>query len=589
MNKKLIATGMILTLLVSCGGSGDSDEVADDISPIGDEALYYEPTPSPADSDNDTVADDVDNCVNTTNIDQFDSDSDGKGDACEDDDDDDGLDDIKEQELGTDPKKKDTDNDGLIDGVEFKNGTDPLRQDTDSDTYSDSKDVFPLDGKEWSDADNDGVGDNSDNCKSVSNPGQENTDSSYFNDGIKTPGGGPVIADDLGDACDEDIDGDGLHITYLDVINGNDSSAGTFAEPVAGIKVAVDLARTRSDDVYVAAGIYDVSGAEFADGVDLYGGFEAEFTQRSVFDDSPQFKTTLTRNDLPATLYFKDLKGEVRFEGFFVENNGDDDGAAGIIPDTDDIGCDTAAVYITNSKIDLTNNVIEGNSESSRTCGVVLGKDAGVELNANKISGGASNEASSSIGVVIVDSAPKVYNNIIVAGNGEHSTGVKLTGSNADIVNNTINGSSYAKSPKVSSGITFNGGSPSIINNLVYTSLSKDQAALWCVGDDLSEAELKNNLFTTFPQTGTSAVLIDCDGEFTIASEYIGGAALVIAGASVSGNLSYAGVLGGLVGPSYFPVSNTLLDSGLNIENETDLFGSSRPSGPAIDIGAIEK
>ena len=535
------------------------------------------------------MSDENDNCVNTANTDQLDTDADGNGDACENDDDDDGLDDTKEQEFGTDPKNKDTDFDGMIDGLEIKNGTDPLRQDTDSDDYSDSKDVFPLDAKEWRDSDNDGVGDNSDNCKSVSNPGQENTDKTYSMEGVKAPDGDLVTADNLGDACDDDIDGDGLHITYLDAGNGNDSSSGTFVEPVTGVKRAIELAKVRGDDVYAVAGFYDVSGAEFTDGVDLYGGFSAEFTQRSVLDDLPQFKTTLGRSDLPATLYFKDLEGQVKIDGFFVVNNGDDDSVAGIIPDTDDLGCDTAAAYIENSKIELTNNVIEGNNKSPRSCGVILGKNAEVKLNANKISGGGSNKATLSIGVAIVEALAKIYNNIIVAGNGEHATGIKLTYSNATIINNTIDSSSYAKSPKVSSGISFNGGSPKIINNLVYTSLSKDQAVLWCLGNDMSGAELKNNLFTTFPQTGTNAALIDCDGEFTLTSEYIGGAGLFVPGTIVGENLSYEGGLDGLVGPSYFPISNALVDSGLNVENETDLYGDPRPNGSATDVGAIEK
>ena len=249
MNKNAIAVVMS-ALLISCGGSNGDDELADEPAPTGDESAYSEsiPTATP-DADNDSVSDENDNCVNTANTDQLDTDADGNGDACENDDDDDGLDDTKEQEFGTDPKNKDTDFDGMIDGLEIKNGTDPLRQDTDSDDYSDSKDVFPLDAKEWRDSDNDGVGDNSDNCKSVSNPGQENTDKTYSMEGVKAPDGDLVTADNLGDACDDDIDGDGLHITYLDAGNGNDSSSGTFVEPVTGVKRAIELAKVRGDDV----------------------------------------------------------------------------------------------------------------------------------------------------------------------------------------------------------------------------------------------------------------------------------------------------------------------------------------------------
>jgi len=54
----------------------------------------------------------------------------------------DGLDDIREKQLGTDPKKKDTDGDGLTDGDEFFIWkTKPLNKDTDGDTYSDGEEI----------------------------------------------------------------------------------------------------------------------------------------------------------------------------------------------------------------------------------------------------------------------------------------------------------------------------------------------------------------------------------------------------------------------------------------------------------------
>ena len=54
----------------------------------------------------------------------------------------DGLDDIREKQLGTDPNKVDTDEDGLPDGDEvliWK--TDPLNKDTDGDSYADGLEV----------------------------------------------------------------------------------------------------------------------------------------------------------------------------------------------------------------------------------------------------------------------------------------------------------------------------------------------------------------------------------------------------------------------------------------------------------------
>lgn len=54
----------------------------------------------------------------------------------------DGLDDVREKEIGTDPNKADTDGDGLIDGDEviiWK--TNPLKADTDGDGYPDGSEV----------------------------------------------------------------------------------------------------------------------------------------------------------------------------------------------------------------------------------------------------------------------------------------------------------------------------------------------------------------------------------------------------------------------------------------------------------------
>ena len=78
----------------------------------------------------------------------------------------------------------------------------PLHPDTDSDGTNDKDDAFPDDPTENNDRDNDGKGDNSDNCPDDHNPYQENTD--VLCDGSL------CMPDNLGDACDNDKDGDGL-------------------------------------------------------------------------------------------------------------------------------------------------------------------------------------------------------------------------------------------------------------------------------------------------------------------------------------------------------------------------------------------
>ncbi len=54
----------------------------------------------------------------------------------------DGLTDVTEIKLGTDPTKTDSDGDGIIDGEEVANGTDPLNKDTDGDGLTDGEEVL---------------------------------------------------------------------------------------------------------------------------------------------------------------------------------------------------------------------------------------------------------------------------------------------------------------------------------------------------------------------------------------------------------------------------------------------------------------
>ncbi len=67
------------------------------------------------DSDGDEVDDGRDNCPNHVNGDQNDFDGDQIGDICDDDDDNDGLSDVAEASLGTEPLDADSDNDGASD------------------------------------------------------------------------------------------------------------------------------------------------------------------------------------------------------------------------------------------------------------------------------------------------------------------------------------------------------------------------------------------------------------------------------------------------------------------------------------------
>jgi choice-of-anchor B domain-containing protein len=115
------------------------------------------------DQDDDKIVNTEDNCPETPNEDQLDTDEDGMGDLCDDDDDNDGITDAEDNcPLIANPEQEDMNNDGKGDACD-------------------------------SDIDNDGIPNETDNCPNTENPDQKDND----NDGI-------------GDVCDEDDDNDGV-------------------------------------------------------------------------------------------------------------------------------------------------------------------------------------------------------------------------------------------------------------------------------------------------------------------------------------------------------------------------------------------
>ncbi len=208
-----------------------SDDNTNDEGVILDDFFVDGITP---DNDNDGVGNTIDNCVNTPNPDQLDTDGDGMGDVCDDDDDDDGILDVNDNcPLIANADQADDNNDGIGNVC-----------DTDNDTILNADD----------------------NC-----PDMANTDQADFDN------------DDIGDICDEDIDNDGVpnaNDTCNDTPSGDivDSSGCTvFTLPSSNFQLQISSETCRSSNngsiTITAAESLDYTAHLTGDGVDISNAF----------------------------------------------------------------------------------------------------------------------------------------------------------------------------------------------------------------------------------------------------------------------------------------------------------------------------
>ena len=187
-------------ILINNTDLGDTYQSADDYDDDGVEDSYdncpRQRNNEQFDSDGDGVGDICDNCRDTHNQNQWDLDSDSKGDLCDSDLDGDGVLNHIDNCLRV-YNRDQSDIDGDTDG-------DACDRDIDNDGLDNLVDPCPMhegdptEDSEWCAPDLDGddvqdYGFNADNCPGVYNPLQYDTD-----------------LDGAGDACDPDLDGDGV-------------------------------------------------------------------------------------------------------------------------------------------------------------------------------------------------------------------------------------------------------------------------------------------------------------------------------------------------------------------------------------------
>jgi hypothetical protein len=557
-------------------GDGIGDNTDTDIDGDGldnDTELGLGTDPYMFDTDGDSVGDGDDNCKLGANEVQADADGDGSGDACDNDTDGDGLNNDQELLLGTDPLKTDTDGDGLSDKIEVDGGLNPLSTDTDGDTHSDKDDKFPLDSEDWDDSDVDGVGDNADNCPAKPNGDQKNTDADLSFAGYA------VDADNLGDVCDDDIDGDGLNIVFVDIVGGSDENAGTFNAPLASIGQGIVVANKRNEDIYVAGGKYDLNETVFKNGINLYGGFDGSTfdtlqNQRDIRNDEDKYCTYFTNSKSGVTLSLGEASGTFIVSGFHI------------ISDVD--AANSTIVKLFGSNAILKGNTIIGTAVAE-LAGAVHIDGGSPQLDANWIDGNGVKDGVLSYGVLIEGASAILKNNVIIGGAARHSVGVKVVEADPLIVNNTIDGTSYANAPATSSGLVFYDSNPRVVNNVIVSSSGNDgdAVAMKCFGAFPENGEFRNNLFSTFSSQTSDALVVDCNGTFFYNSNFSMGPSLVI------GNVAYDGSFTGLLDGLYSLSGSTGVDQGFDTSPvdygsvETD-YNSNQRAG-IFDIGAKEK
>ncbi|GEM_PF-5863972 len=491
-------------------GDGTPDATDDDIDGDGvsnADELARGTNSKLADTDNDGANDGADNCFVVANAGQLDSDNNGVGDACSPDDDGDGLpDDLEIVQYHTNPKLADTDGDGLSDPAEIVvTKTDPLRADTDGDGVNDAKDIFPLDAKEVADHDGDGVGDHADNCLSVANPDQHNTDATYAATGIRAPSGASVVADGLGDACDDDVDGDGLHAVYVDGSRGDDATMGTFVAPLRTLAIAITRVAGTNLEIRVAAGVYDVTTVVWRDGIIVRGGFDTTFATRQTKNVDPKFATILTSAQ-PATITIAARSGVV-LDGLIVQNHG--------------AQSDTTTVLVQHGGISLVDCVVQGNSQAQFLTAVQADDASTLAIERSEILAQGDGKSTMATALAVDASQLHLLNSVVQSLDATHVVALDYHGVQAEVLNNTVLAGSREHAVSTATALTLANGAVIVANNIFVTDTATDQSPLACVGTDLSGAVLQNNLLVPIGGEGPQPLAIDCAGSYLM-SDVIG-------------------------------------------------------------------
>lgn len=349
------------------------------------------------------------------------------------------------------------------------------------------------------DQDSDGIPDSSDNCRDVSNPDQSNLDAQYAAIGAVAPTGNAVLADALGDLCDDDRDGDGLHVTYIDATDGNDSAPGTFQEPVRSIAAAIALATQYDDEIHLSAGTYHADDVVWSNGLVLRGGYASGFIARAVKNDDPVFAAVITAGAQGNAITL-DQVHDITFDGFHFESTTSDT-------------ISSTLIALTSSGVTLTDCVLTLNPQARFAAGIEAEGTSVVRVERSLIQ--QTEGVLWGVGVTMIDGSAHLVNNVIALHGPQHTSGIELYGGAGVLIHNTIR-TGTAESSEASSafGVSVANATYVIANNVLATEASTDQVPLLCAGTTTGDTQFTANLLAVAGGQGPQPLAVDCAGDY---------------------------------------------------------------------------
>lgn len=494
----------------------DDDRDGDNVKNVDE--ISRGSNPDDPDTDHDKINDGVDNCPLIANHDQHDANTNTIGDACEDDDDSDGLTDQQEKTVyGTDPLNPDTDGDGWNDGYEVQvTHTSPTRADSDSDGVNDPQDAFPLDNAESRDSDSDGIGDHRDNCPLTPNPDQTNTDLAYQKSGVKTPSDVIATGDALGDACDDDLDGDGRAAIYVDANHGNDQALGTFAAPVQTLARALQLATTRpTDSLELTIGKYTTENVMWPKVLTVSGGWDATFHTQTA-----PIVTTLQNGKLVPDFVLADPAQNTALSNFSSAPTiallaGEHLVLKSLAIRHDGSGPQTLQLR---NKSDLTFE--QGQILAARKMAYATAidmEDSTLTLRDVYIDAESDTVREERIGILATGSTLTLQRTELVMTDAKMLYGLMITD-----VTGTIEAAKILlihKDAQFASAVVYAGVSPSISQTTLITMGATDQAPLLCAAEHTPSPQWSDLQLATVGGQAPQPFLIDCDGTHVNAAQ----------------------------------------------------------------------